>query len=1154
MNLVTMDLGLQSVYLAEASILLILLAGSVLLYWSFRERYLVPWIAGWSAYSGAKFFAALSQAGEPSRLWAALAYTFFVSAVGLFSGSVLLYVYRKRLLWRCGAVLCFALVIGLLASLWRPDSLFLRTVFSCFSWRLVVIVAAVQLLRFAWGRRNIGRWLLAGILLTLHIDLAVHRLPGLDILADLLLGISMMIIVLDDSRVQIQRLDVLNAITQRAHSNEFEVTIQAVLEQLTRMSRAKAAWFRILEGDQLVLAAHHGVSSAFTEAARTVDSSRSVSGYALREGEVCVLLSKESSSEFRQSLQDEGFHHIVLVPVEGKESRIGAMALGFAHFRSHTENEKTFLKAAAKQLGLAAENRQLAQQVVQSRSEWASTFDSIPDYILVHDSEYRILRANRALLSRLHRSREQISEKLCEEVLPGAGTNWSKCPYCARAEWTVGEDRCFGGFSVISTSAYSGDASRGGTIHVIKDITEAKAAEERYTSLFNHMHEGVFTSTPEGKIVDCNDAFVRMLGYSSKDEILTLDVVESLYVDPDHRDKFLSEISRQGYVRNFEYLLRRKDGKEIHVIESSFATRDANGEIERYQGVVLDVTEMKRAEDEIRRRNRELYVLNNIAVTFNQSFDLDEILQLSMLQIVELLSTDTAGVYLFEEESSMMRKKAAYGHRSAWVTEREVFPLPPEFMEALKTSHTEIIDHEQQELLPEIMRKFVQFEGLRSWMWVVLWRKERILGLLATSSRVNRNFTPSEEGVMIAVGRQLATTIEKVLLYQETKKAYEDLRRTQEQLLQSEKMSAVGQLISGVAHELNNPLTAVLGYAQLLEGERLEPRIEEFVQKLRKQAVRTQKIVQNLLSFGRQHKPSRVHVDLRSVMEDTIALRDYDLKVNNIQVLRDFEPVLPSVVADPHQLEQVYLNIINNAADAMLDGARGGELRIRIYADNGHVVSEFHDSGPGIADPKHVFDPFYTTKGVGKGTGLGLSICYGIVKEHGGEISARNHVDGGALLEVRLPVAVGERPLTEGERIVARRESKLEGHILLVDDEEPVLDFEREVLGAAGLSVTTATSGAKAVERLQAETFDAVFLDSKIPGDWSSEDVYKWIEESRPNLVSKTVLVLSNVSDSSVRAFVDATKILCLVKPFEVADLLAVTRRLVRRARATAQT
>src|SRR6185437_4102708 len=179
--------------------------------------------------------------------------------------------------------------------------------------------------------------------------------------------------------------------------------------------------------------------------------------------------------------------------------------------------------------------------------------------------------------------------------------------------------------------------------------------------------------------------------------------------------------------------------------------------------------------------------------------------------------------------------------------ENSAIVLPADFVETLKRNHVEIIDHDHLSELPPVLQKLVKAEGLHSWMWVVLWRKEKILGVLSASSREPRTFTRSEESVLIAVGRQLATTIEKIQLYHETKRAYEDLRRTQEQLLQSEKMSAVGQLISGVAHELNNPLTAILGYTQLLESEKLEPRVEEFITKLHKQAQRTQRIVQNLL-------------------------------------------------------------------------------------------------------------------------------------------------------------------------------------------------------------------------------------------------------------------------------------------------------------------
>lgn len=1146
-----MDLTLQPAFLAEMSTLLILLAGAVLLFSSFRERYLLPWIAGWSVFTLSKVFLALSSS-RVAPSWTALAYGSHVVAVGLFAIAVFLYVSQRKLLLPSILALCAALPLEVAYTLWRPyPALHYLALTLCW---LVSLVASAQLVRFAWGRASVGRWLLAAMLLLLHLDAvgSVHLFVGTDVFVDLLLGISMMTIVLDDSRIQVQRLDALNTIThQISDSREFEPTVGTILEELTKITRAKAAWFRMLEGDKLTMAAHRGLSQPFVEKVAIIETTRSVSGLALREGEVYVVQASASPPEIREALTGEGIHHLLLVPVEGKHARVGMFVLGMPWFRAYTGREKNFLKAAAKQLGLAAENRKLLQQVVHSRNEWASTFDSIPDFILVHDLEYRILQANGALLGRLKRSREQTVQRLCEEVLPGAGVNWKGCPYCAHAECGGEEDPCFGGYSVVSTSAYTGeDHSRGGTVHVIKDITESKAAEERFTSLFNHMHEGVFVSTPEGKVLDCNEAFVRMLGYDSKEEVLNLDVAQSVYVDMEDRKKFLSEITRQGFVRNFEILLRCKDGRKIHVIESSFATLDPGGKIERYQGVVLDVTEMKRAEDEIRRRNRELYVLNNIAVTFNQSFDLDEILQMIMLQMVELFATDTAAVYLFEEETNTLVKKSSYGHRSSWAAESERVALPAEFIATVKANHAEIIDQEQMPRLPEVLRRAVELEGLRSWLWVVLWRKEKILGVLASSSRTNREFTRSEQGVMIAVGRQLATTIEKVQLYNETRQAYEDLRRTQEQLLQSEKMSAVGQLISGVAHELNNPLTAILGYTQLLETETLEPRVEEFIQKLRKQAQRTQRIVQNLLSFARQHKPKRVHVDLRSVVEDTIALRDYDLKVNNIAVERDFEPVLPSVVADPHQLEQVYLNIINNAADAMMDGGRGGRLRVSIYTENGSVVTAFHDSGPGIFDPKHVFDPFYTTKGVGKGTGLGLSICYGIVKEHGGEISAQTHAAGGALLQVRLPVAVGEKPVTERDRIVARRESRLEGSVLLVDDEEAVLDFEREVLAAAGLKVFTVTSGEGAVDYLKNEDFDVLLLDSKIPGTTSSEDVFHWIEQHRPELVPRTVLVLSNVSDPRVRAFVDATKIFCLVKPFEVSDLLAVARRVLRRVKA----
>jgi two-component system NtrC family sensor kinase len=412
-------------------------------------------------------------------------------------------------------------------------------------------------------------------------------------------------------------------------------------------------------------------------------------------------------------------------------------------------------------------------------------------------------------------------------------------------------------------------------------------------------------------------------------------------------------------------------------------------------------------------------------------------------------------------------------------------------------------------------------------------------------------YSSNDENLLVAISRQLATTIEKVRLYEETCRAYEDLRKTQEQLLQSEKMSAVGQLIAGVAHELNNPLTAILGYAQLLETEGLNTRAQDYVAKLFKQAQRTHRVVQNLLSFARQRKPQRDEVDLRKVLEETLALRDYDLKVNNIEVERDVPAEPETVVADAHQIEQVFLNIINNAVDAILETGHSGKLKIRVHTENGHVCTSFSDDGAGIKDPKRIFDPFYTTKSVGKGTGLGLSICYGIVKEHGGDITAHNNSDGGATIEVRIPASAAVAVVSEETPPAAPRqhEGAISGRVLLVEEEEAVLEFERDVLMGAGAEVVTAQSGDDAKTRLQSEQFDAMILNGKMSDQWGAKESYPWIKQNCPSIEGHILYTFSaGVEPKDGRAFAQEYGVPYLVRPFEVAELISQARKLLQKA------
>jgi len=1137
--------------MAQESAALIILAASLLVFRTFRERYLLVWILGWLAY----FVSRWTLRGSPvwSRDLIAVAHAEFILAVCLFAASVFLYTHARKFL---NALLLIAVVLmGFAAAravLW--PQMFMPRVALEVSYRLVALIAAFHLIRYRWGRGEIGPWLLALSLLLLHLEWAPLNVlipPSLGMMADLILGMSMVLVVFDDSKMRTRRLAVINALTTTiTRSQQHGPMMATALEELKNLMRAKAAWFRLLEGDNLVIAQQIGLSPEFLRDRSLIPIDKTVEEV-LREGVPTVVKTASATDAMRPYLKQEKFNHVVLVPVLGKKSPIGLVTLGSRRRFSYAPDDMEFLATSAHQLGLAVENLRLVEQILRSHRQWSNTFDSIQDLVLLHDSEFHVMKANRALLQRLEQSHSDIVGQPCETVLPHDRGEWKACPYCRGSEepFWEGADPCFGGFSMVSTSSYTEqNSNQRGTIHVIRDTSDRRVAEEKYRLLFEQVQEGVFVATPDGKLLDCNDAFLRMLGYNNREELAAANVDTDLYASAEQRDVFRREVELHNYVRNFEVTLRRKDGTLLTAMESSFATRDSSGKIERYQGFLLDMTEKKRAEDEIRRRNRELNALNAMAVIATQSFDLDEILNLTLRQVITLLGAETGSVYLADSDETTFRRRAGWGQRSADRARFSEVKLP-EFGDLVTRSRTEVLTPEYLPHLPPVLADFIRADNLQSWIWVLLWSKEKPIGIMGISSRETREYSSNDENLLVAIGRQLATTVEKVRLYEETCRAYEDLRRTQEQLLQSEKMSAVGQLIAGVAHELNNPLTAILGYAQLLESEDLQDRASDFVKKLFKQAQRTHRVVQNLLSFARQRKPQKQQVDIRKVVEETLALRDYDLKVNDIALECEIGKNVPMVVADPHQLEQVFLNIINNAVDAMLETGSGGNLKVQVYAKDQHVCAEFRDSGPGIKEPNRIFDPFYTTKSVGKGTGLGLSICYGIIKEHGGDISAHNSKDGGAIVEVRLPAAE-QSALPESANATPRREFAISGRILLVEDEEAVLEFERDVLTGAGAEVVTLMSGDAMKARLEQESFDALIMNGKMPGGWSVPEAYRWMEGNAAGMERHILFTFSSLPEPEIRAFLQEKNLPSLVKPFEVADLIAQTRRLISKAQA----
>jgi len=1138
--------------------LLILFGASVLTLRAFRESYFKLWVLGWAALVASRFSEHCFAPKIPAPFDLVVVQANFVLAVGLLAGAVLLYARVRDLI--IPLMVITPVLVGFAGArvlLWS-ESIPLRFALEV-GYRVVLLVAAIALLRARRGRWQASAWLLALCLLALHLPWAelTEQVPAAALIpAEIALSITMLLLVLGEMRARTRRLQALQSVTDSiASAQQYGSVVQCAVEEMQRVAGVRACWFRLVEGGHLVATHAAGLSAEFLRDAGFAQITDDVSKLWEKRAPK-IEKAEKAATEPAESLAVEKIRQLVIVPVAGNKAPVGLLMIGHSSSRQWTPDELGFLQSCARQIALAVENFRLLEQVLRSQRQWMNTFDSIHDVILAHDSDYRIIKANQVLLEQIGQATADVVGSSCESALPHTYGEWTGCPYCAMGgdeEFTEGADPCFGGFSVVSTSSYTDQGTQQkGTIHVVRDITDRRSAEERYRLLFEQVQEGVYVADPTGRLIDCNDAFVHMLGYSNRDELLVLNLDKEICVDAKQRDAFRQEIETHNYVRNFEVTLRRRDGTLLLAIESSFATRDATGAVERYQGFVLDMTEKRRAEDEMQRRNRELNALNAMAVVAAQSFDLDEILNLTLRQVVTLFGAESGTVFLSDIDSPTYRRRAAWGPRSRDKGRPSEISFSEGFGDLVMRSRAEVVTAEYLPHLPPSVAEFLRSDSDRSWIWVLFWAKDAPVGLMGLCSHLGYQYSSNDENLLVAISRQLATTIEKVRLYEETCRAYEDLRKTQEQLLQSEKMSAVGQLIAGVAHELNNPLTAILGYAQLLETEGLNQRAQDFVSKLFKQAQRTHRVVQNLLSFARQRKPQRDEVDIRQVLEETLTLRDYDLKSNNIQVQSELPSEPATVVADPHQIEQVFLNIINNAVDAILETGHNGALKIRITSQNGHVSTQFIDDGAGIKDPKRIFDPFYTTKSVGKGTGLGLSICYGIVKEHGGDIQASNNPEGGAMIEVKLPAAVATAAAPEAPKAAPRlHEGAVSGRVLLVEEEEAVLEFERDVLTGAGASVVTAKNAEDVKTRLLSEPFDAVIMSGKMSNQWNAKESYPWLKENCSGMETHILYTFSNsVEPGDGRTFLQENSIPYLVKPFEVAELISQARKLLQKAQA----
>jgi two-component system NtrC family sensor kinase len=376
-------------------------------------------------------------------------------------------------------------------------------------------------------------------------------------------------------------------------------------------------------------------------------------------------------------------------------------------------------------------------------------------------------------------------------------------------------------------------------------------------------------------------------------------------------------------------------------------------------------------------------------------------------------------------------------------------------------------------------------------------------------------------------------------------------KKMEQQLRQAEKLSALGQLVAGVAHELNNPLAVVMGYAQILSKHKtLEEKVRKDLLKILHESERAAKIVRNLLTFARPREPHMTVVDVNRLVADALETREIQVHSAQVQVLRRLAPDLPVTKADADQIEQVMANLMANAIQALDNHLGKRVIEVTTEKRGDKIRIAVADTGPGIPLQilDRIFDPFFTTKGPGKGTGLGLSICYSIMEEHKGKIWVESEVGKGARFIAELPIVSCHDVVTEGDGAGNDRDSDPEApqrRILIVDDEPGIVDVLQEVLGNSGYRIETASNGAKALNRIASQDYDLIISDLCMP-EMSGEKLHATLREHYPHLLDRIIFVTGDTVSAGSRSFLEKSGARWLSKPFNISEIERMVRSHLR--------
>ena len=542
----------------------------------------------------------------------------------------------------------------------------------------------------------------------------------------------------------------------------------------------------------------------------------------------------------------------------------------------------------------------------------------------------------------------------------------------------------------------------------------ARENERKFRLLFERSQDMIVLTDRAGKLRDINPAGVRLLGYNSKGDVRKIGAVGELFSDPSDWKKIVAQVEEEGAVHDFETTLKKTSDGETPVGVTANVFFDREGRILGYEGIIRDISARKKSERIIRQTNRELAAINAINKA-SSVLGLEDMLKTTVEEISALLSVDSARIYLLDESGDLIYLVVSKGLTEAFVekTHMQVRHVGAGLIGKVLATGREMIFSDLAGA-PSPFKEDLWQEGLKSAAYIPVLSKGKVLGVIVATSHSGHQFTKREIAFLSAVGNEVGISVENRLLYEQTRTAYEELKKAQEQLIQTEKLASLGKMSAIFAHEINNPISAILTYAKLvskvlkkpdLDLDERMPDLLRYLETVQNETARCGDIVKNLLTFARQTDPKFEGNSLARILDRTISLISHDLELKGVTLDVDVQEDIPPIKCDFKQIQQVMLNLLINASEAM---EQGGRLTARARrAPSGKMVKiEIIDTGHGISrsDLGRIFEPFFTTKGETKGVGLGLAVVYGIITRHGGTIEATSEKGKGSTFTIHLPI------------------------------------------------------------------------------------------------------------------------------------------------------